>query len=202
MPKSVFSAISAALPKFKSIGPKTESKPDIMPSRSIISVNTYEIGACDTLSKHLKSYIHKKFIVLCIGTDLCIGDCLGPLIGSKLLEQNLPIPVMGTLKNPVHAVNFKDKLSSIRSSFPGYKILAVDAALSASLKRVGMISLELGQLFPGIGAGNALPPVGDINITGIVNTKYINPLSDIRLSLVVDMADIISAAIIKSVSYF
>ncbi len=198
MQNKVFTAISAVLPKFKTFQPKTENKPDIVPSQNIITVNTYDIGAADVLSKHLKSYLHKKFIILCIGTDLCIGDCLGPLIGTRLLEYNIPVPVMGTLKNPVHAVNFNDKLLHIRTSYPEYKILAVDAALSASLKRIGLISLERGCLHPGIGAGNILPPIGDLNITGIVNTKYINPLSDIRLSLVVDMANIITDAIAES----
>lgn len=195
MQNKVFTAISAVLPGFKTFKPKTVSKPDIAPSQNIITVNTHDIGAADILSKHMKSYLHKKFIVLCIGTDLCIGDCLGPLIGSRLLEYNIPVPVLGTLKNPVHAVNFNDKLSHIRASYPEYKILAVDAALSASLKRVGLISFERGCLHPGIGAGNVLPPIGDLNITGIVNTKYINPLSDIRLSLVVDMANVITDAI-------
>ena len=199
MRKPVFAAISAALPRLKTYKPKIEKAPLILPPKSIISVNTHEIDAADTLSKHLRSYIHKKFVILCIGTDLCIGDCLGPLIGSRLLEHNLPIPVIGTLKNPVHAVNFHDKLSYIRSHYQGYKILAIDAALSANLKRIGMIILEHGQLLPGIGAGNRLPAVGDINITGIVNTKYINPLSDIRLSLVVDMADVIASSIVKSI---
>lgn len=200
MSNKVFTAISAVLPKFKTIQPKTVSKPDIVPSQNIITVNAHDVGAADVLSKHLKPYVHKKFIVLCIGTDLCIGDCLGPLIGSKLLEYNLPVPVIGTLKNPVHAVNFHDKLSTIRNSYQEYKILAIDAALSASLKRVGLISLERGCLHPGIGAGNVLPPIGDLNITGIVNTKYINPLSDIRLSLVVDMANVITDAVVLSFS--
>jgi putative sporulation protein YyaC len=198
MSKSVFTALSTALPKLKKLQ-RLQPQPLPCPSQSIISVNTHEINASESLAGSLKEYLHRRYIILCIGTDLCIADCLGPLIGSKLLEYNLPIPIIGTLKNPVHAVNYSQKLSQVRLSYPGYKILAVDAALSGSVKRIGTITLECGHLVPGIGAGNCLAPVGDINITGIVNTKYMSPLADIRLSLIVDMADVIVSAIVKSI---
>jgi putative sporulation protein YyaC len=198
MSKSIFTAVSSALPKLKKLQ-RPPLQPLASPSQSIISVNTHEIHASENLSVYLKEYLNKRYIILCIGTDLCIADCLGPLIGSKLLEYNLPLPIIGTLKNPVHAVNYSQKLSQIRLSYPDYKILAVDAALSGNIKRIGMITLECGNLVPGIGAGNHLAPVGDINITGIVNTKYVSPLSDIRLSLIVDMADVIVSAIVKSI---
>lgn len=198
MSKSVFTAISAALPKLKKLQ-RPQSVPTTSAAQNIISVNTHEINASENLARCLKEYLHKRYIILCIGTDLCIADCLGPLIGSKLLDYNLPLPIIGTLKNPVHAINYEHKLSQIKLSYPGYKILAVDAALSGNIKRIGMITLECGHLVPGIGAGNCLAPVGDINITGIVNTKYVSPLSDIRLSLIVDMADVIVSAIVASI---
>lgn len=30
----------------------------------------------------------KEIVILCIGSDYCIGDCLGPLIGYKLLSSH------------------------------------------------------------------------------------------------------------------
>ncbi len=58
-----------------------------------------------TLSNFLKDELNANTIIVCIGTDRCIGDCLGPLIGSMLEEKFFPLPVYGTIANPIHALN-------------------------------------------------------------------------------------------------
>lgn len=42
-------------------------------------------------------------ILLCIGTDLVIGDCLGPIVGEILINRNVNAYVYGTLTRPVTA---------------------------------------------------------------------------------------------------
>ena len=57
-----------------------------------------------------------------------------------------------------------------------------------------------GALYPGAGVQKNLPPVGDIHITGIVNTAGIMEhltLQTTRLSTVVTLADAIAGGILK-----
>ena len=37
--------------------------------------------------------------IVCIGTDKCIADSLGPLVGTMLTKNNICIDVYGTLEN-------------------------------------------------------------------------------------------------------
>ena len=57
------------------------------------------------ISEGIKKFITKDTVIVCIGTDKCIGDCLGPLVGTLLKDNLLPLPVYGTISNPVHALN-------------------------------------------------------------------------------------------------
>ena len=57
------------------------------------------------ISNFLKNHIDEKTIIVCIGTDKCIGDCLGPLVGTLLREKFFPLKVYGTNDSPIHALN-------------------------------------------------------------------------------------------------
>ena len=134
-------------------------------------------------------------ILLCIGTDRSTGDCLGPLVGSKIDQMNQGFfEVYGTLNNPVHASNLKDTLEEINSRYKDPLIIAVDACLG-QIENVGYINLGNGSLHPGAGVNKNLPPVGQIHITGIVNVggfmEYM-VLQNTRLNIVMGLADIIA----------
>jgi putative sporulation protein YyaC len=141
----------------------------------------------------------EDILVLCIGTDRSTGDSLGPLVGSKLQEQNPPFQVLGTLDQPVHAANLAETLEHINDS-PAAWIIAIDASLG-NMDGVGMVNLGFGPLQPGAGVNKRLPPVGDVYITGIVNVggfmEYF-VLQNTRLSLVVKMADIICSGLLQA----
>ena len=77
----------------------------------------------------IKNYINKDTVIVCIGTDKCIGDCLGPLVGSILTENFFPLPVYGTLSSPIHALNISERLDEIYSTHPNASIIGVDACL-------------------------------------------------------------------------
>jgi len=140
-------------------------------------------------------------LILCIGTDRSTGDSLGPLIGSGLLRQSPPFQVLGSLDHPVHAANLTDTLEHIRLAPPKWTI-AIDASLG-NMEGVGIVNIGVGALQPGAGVNKRLPPVGDIYITGIVNVggfmEYF-VLQNTRLSLVVKMADVICAGLLKAFS--
>jgi len=94
---------------------------------------------------------------------------LGPLTGTKIKERRLPgLSVIGTLEQPVHAVNLKTTLDEIYNSYKNPYIIALDACLGR-LDSVGYITLAEGPLKPGTAVQKDLPEVGDIHITGIVN---------------------------------
>lgn len=144
-------------------------------------------------------------VLLCIGTDRSTGDCLGPLVGSKigLLNQEF-FEVYGTLDNPVHASNLKETLEKIYGKYKNPLIIAVDACLGR-IENVGCINLGDGSLNPGAGVNKNLPPVGQIHITGIVNVggfmEYI-VLQNTRLNVVMRLADVIANGLGKVITEF
>lgn len=152
------------------------------------------------LAHFLKDYITNS-IIICIGTDKCIGDCLGPLVGTSLIEKNFPFPVYGTLDNPIHALNIDTELKKIYKLHPYKTIIAIDACLG-DINSIGEIHLKTASLKPGKGVGKNLPPVGDISIIGIIDTSSQKDLfsnRSIRLSLVVDIAKVITNALLTSI---
>ncbi len=141
-----------------------------------------------TLSNFLKDELNANTIIVCIGTDRCIGDCLGPLIGSMLEEKFFPLPVYGTIANPIHALNLDSKLSDIKLKHPDSKIIGIDACLGPPNK-IGQIQVRDYPINPGKGVGKSLSPVGDISIIGIVDSSDIDePFTsrNIRLNLILD----------------
>lgn len=155
------------------------------------------------ISEFLKPYTRDKCIILCIGTDRFIGDCLGPLTGTLLSKLNLPAPVLGTLENPVHAVNLRRTIAHIRTDYKDYKVIAVDACLGAS-GSIGYVQVKNGSIQPGRGVGKKLIHVGDCSIVGIVdeavesdNYEYENYLriNNVRLGLVMKMSETIAKGI-------
>ena len=164
-----------------------------------------KFGHC--FAQHLaKLYlpVNRKKVIVCIGTDRSTGDCLGPLVGSKLAEHNpTRFEVRGTLDEPVHASNLQDCLNSLQK-YDNPFIVAIDACLG-NIDSVGYLNLGPGPLKPGAGVNKQLPPVGDVHITGIVNVggfmEYF-VLQNTRLSLVMKMAKTISSGILQGYSLF
>lgn len=171
--------------------------------KAIIDIN--DSFAQINFSRHLKFFIEsnidsnfKSIVFLCIGTDRSTGDSLGPLIGYKL--GNLyydSIIVYGTLDDPVHAKNLNSKVSEIYELFDKPFIVAIDACLG-NADSIGNINISSGPIYPGAGVNKNLLPVGNINITGVVNTggymEYF-VLQNTRLNLVMKMADVITGGI-------
>ncbi|MGV3487737.1 MAG: spore protease YyaC [Tuberibacillus sp.] len=146
---------------------------------------------------------NRPVIVVAIGTDRSTGDSLGPLAGTHLLKyKERPYIVYGTLEHPVHAINLKSTITEIHEQYQNPFIIAVDACLGRHYN-IGMITVGKGPLIPGAGVKKDLPPVGHIHITGIVNIsgymEYI-VLQNTRLSLVMNMAEIIGDCLHRSLT--
>ena len=136
-------------------------------------------------------------VILCIGSDLAVGDSLGPVAGTMLVRRKFPGYVYGTLRSPVTAKETKYLAEFLRRTHPGRPVIAVDAAVGEE-EDVGLIKVMRGALRPGAGANKRLPKVGDISVLGIVAKKSpaVYPLFHLtRLGTVYAMAETISAAI-------
>ena len=166
-------------------------------------------NALDNFSRALQTEIalveNKLIVLICIGTDRSTGDCLGPLVGTKLSdERELPFQVFGTLDNPVHATNLIEHVSNIHTNFSNPFVIAIDACLG-NLENIGCVTIGKGSLKPGAGVNKSLPPVGDLHITGIVNVggflEYF-VLQNTRLNIVMKMATLISKGLINSFSNY
>ena len=150
------------------------------------------------IATKLEEYIEEDTIIICIGTDKCIGDCLGPLVGTILLESNFNLPVYGTLESPIHALNIKEKLSYITKLHPNSKIIGVDACLGEN-DSIGEIHIRDYPVHPGKGVGKILPEVGDASIIGVVDSSDASIFftnRSIRLYLIMEMAKTKSKSII------
>ena len=155
--------------------------------------------AIEAFSECLRGLIYKNkkksenLVLLCIGTDKVTGDCLGPLLGYRLKKTGYSGIIYGDLDSPVHAKNIYEVVKEINKKHPRAFVIAIDASLGTQ-SHVGYITLGVGSLSPGAGVGKDLPKVGDLFITGIVNSMspaHDSILKDTRLNVVMNLADTI-----------
>ena len=149
--------------------------------------------------KKFDGNLNKPPVIVCIGSDLAVGDSLGPIAGSmlKYKTQGLGVFVYGTLAAPVTAKEVKYLRTFLKETHPASQIIAVDAAVGAE-GDIGLIKLADKPLYPGAGANKKLGAIGDISIMGIVAEKSLanyGLLNTTRLNLVYTMSEIISEAL-------
>lgn len=166
------------------------------------SFNLYNSMAADGAYAALKKILIKTSappVVLCIGSDLSVGDSLGPLVGTMLKNRlkALNVYVYGTLSKPITAHEVRYINSFLAQTHPNSTVIAVDAAVGNS-SDVGLIKISKNALKPGSGAQKNLNKVGDASIMGIVAEKSLFNyalFSATRLNMVFKMAQIISDGI-------
>lgn len=119
----------------------------------------------------LKYYLDKDRIpyFVCIGTPKNKYDSIGPRIGSSI--EKLGYNVMGTMDDPVHALNLKKKLKELdKLDKTKYQIIAVDAVVS---KYHYNYKIKNEPCNPGAGLNKKLPKIGEVTI--LVNPFYNRP---------------------------
>ncbi len=146
----------------------------------------------------LKSVPPSEFapVVLCIGSDLSVGDSLGPVTGTKLKEKlkGLNCFIYGTLSKPITAHEVKYMNAFLSKTHPGCPVIAIDAAVGLA-GDIGLIRIAKRAIKPGSGANKKLSKVGDVSIMGIVAEKSVfnySLFSATRLNIVYKMSEIIS----------
>ena len=154
-------------------------------------------GICLSLKKVLPQF--KVPTILCIGSDLSVGDSLGPVTGTKLKEklQGLNCYVYGTLAKPITAHEVKYMNEFLQATHPDSPVIAIDAAVGIA-GDIGLIKLGNKALKPGSGANKRLQKVGDVSIMGIVAEHSVfnySLFSATRLNIIYKMAEIISEGV-------
>ncbi|SDN85249.1 putative sporulation protein YyaC [Psychrobacillus sp. OK028] len=142
---------------------------------------------------------HPNLVFCCIGTDRSTGDALGPMTGSFLTQlKSFPFEIIGTLDNPLHALNIEEITDTLRKSSTAPYIIAIDACLG-NANNIGQIIVHPGPLYPGKAVKKELPPIGEVSIKAIVNIggfmEY-NVLQSTRLHLTYEMGRVISRSLL------
>ena len=160
-------------------------------------------GICSSVDKILKTLPPQKLslppVVVCIGSDLAIGDSLGPVCGSmlKYKTQGLNAFVYGSLSAPVTAKEIRHIRTFLKETHKNSPILAIDAAVGEA-GDIGLIKILDEPLRPGAGANKKLGSIGDLSIMGIVAEKSVKSyalFNTTRLNLVYKMSERIACAL-------
>ena len=165
------------------------------------SFNVYNKLATSGIVMAIDHYLNQKTgtpVVICIGSDLAIGDSLGPICGTLLSERKAPnVFVYGTLKSTITAKEARYINDFLRETHPQSPVIAIDAAVGDA-GDIGLIKVIGNGVKPGAGANKKFARIGDVGIMGIVAEKSLfnySLLNLTRLNLVYKMADIIADAI-------
>ena len=148
-----------------------------------------------TLNKQNKK--HGAPVVVCIGSDLVLGDSLGPLVGTFICDNKFNGYVYGTLTSPITAKEIGYTKTLLKKAHPNSLVISIDAAVGDD-EDVGLIRVANCGLKPGLGVAKSLGTIGDISIMGIVagrSTKNYNLFNLTRLGFVYKMAQTITNGI-------
>lgn len=140
---------------------------------------------------------------ICIGSDLVLGDSLGPLVGTLLRKKNIQSYVYGTLNYPITAKEVDYAGKYLKQMHPNSISIAIDAAIG-NPEDVGIIRIANKGLKPGLGVDKNLAIIGDISIIAVVASKSLqnqNLFNLTRLNLVYKMAEQIVDGIEKYINY-
>ena len=139
----------------------------------MIICDTYYKSSDPGMAHALAEILTDDTVIICIGTDKCIGDAVGPLVGTLLKHYGWSMPIYGTIDNPVHGLNIEEYIQFINRMHPNQNVI-------------------------GAGLGREITPIGDYSIVGIIDYKEANPmLMGIRLKTVMQMSDKIARALIQ-----
>ncbi len=143
-----------------------------------------------------------KPVFVCVGTDKIVGDCLSPIVATKIKEKGLDYVMYGDLDNPITYTNLQDSLRKIKHLHPNQPIVVIDSVLGKA-DEVGSVKLEKhgvligGEFHEGVYAG-------DYHILGVVNIRGIKSLTflkSVRLKNIIEMADFIVNGLVLARKY-
>lgn len=168
-------------------------------SGKVFTFSVFNNYAKDGISEGLNNIVRSELkpIFVCVGSDLVLGDSLGPLCGTVLKRNMLGTYIYGTLNQPITAKEIKYVKENLKQMHPNSIIVVIDAAVGEE-EDVGLIRIIDKGLKPGLGVDKNLEEIGDVSIIGVVAAKSgsnFNLFNLTRLNLVYKMAETIAAGI-------
>lgn len=152
-----------------------------------------------------------QIVFLCVGTDKVIGDCIGPLVGSKLIElfkdyNIFNINIYGSLQENINYINVKNVIEKIESYHNNACVIVVDAALSKK-ENIGKIFVSNTKTVLGKGINKNKIEIGDISIKAVVGkdfkiSKYnFKNLQETSLGFIMNLSETIAEGIFDVIKY-
>lgn len=143
--------------------------------------------SCDLL-KHFKN---NKPIIICLGSDKVLSDCVGVLVAEMLKKCNISTYVLGGADLQVMSNN----IDCILQKFPNSKFLFIDSCLSAKKNTVifnnNCIKLGSGKTYCG----------ASITASTIIKNKNKILLAESKLKDVFKLSKVITNAIVDFFYY-
>lgn len=133
-------------------------------------------------------------VIVCIGSDLVLGDSLGPLVGTILTNKKIKAYVYGTLNFPITAKEISITKKYIEKTHKNTEVISIDAAVGEK-DEIGQIKIIPKGIKPGLGVNKDLEEIGDKSIIGIVSEKTKDNrklFESTRLNLIYKMANTIA----------
>lgn len=158
-----------------------------------------------------KDKYYKEMVFLCIGTDKVLGDCIGPLVGSKLNDyfdryNKYDVYIYGSLEEPINYSNVNDIIKMINNNYENPCVIVVDAALSKR-ENIGKIFVSKGLTLLGSSLNKKKIEVGDISIKAVVGNDYkysklnLDELQNQPLNRIIKLSNIIANGIFETIKY-
>jgi len=168
-----------------------------------IDIKTWGSHLYETIKSNQKPF--KKLLIVNIGTDRCVNDSLGPLVGYFLNKANINVEVIGILNDNIDGKSYDILPYAINDD---YFVIAIDSGTIKleNTSRLGNIIINNKGLLPRsakeIPNCNTEIIIGDMSISGI--TYEFEGDSDIKdfiynqnIPLIVEMADVITKIILE-----
>lgn len=161
-------------------------------------INSFDDFSCVKTQAALDKVCKRETpVICCIGSDLVLGDSLGPIVGTMLINKKVNAYIYGSLSSPITAKEIVILKEYLEKTHRNKEIISIDAGVG--LKReVGCIKISDSGIKPGLGVKKNLPTIGTKSIIGIVAQKTENNnllFNETRLSLVYKMATVIADSI-------
>lgn len=153
---------------------------------------------------------NKKIIFLCIGTNKVIGDSIGPIVGTNLINnlkctedfnfENSNIKVIGDMSNNISYNNIEDNMKKLAGN---NFIIVIDSALSSE-NNIGKIFIHDRGLKYAESLKRKNNVIGDVSIKAVVGKNTQNRLKNFKIlrnastKRVMTMANILSKGIIDA----
>ena len=94
------------------------------------------------LANFLYNSIYKKPVILCIGSDKMLADCLAPLTAELLRKKDFSYFVYGGLSAPITTKNAEFACDFIHTIHKNSQIIVIDSMATTRQSRLGTIIIS------------------------------------------------------------